>query len=306
LQGDLDKPNGIVPQSGWTFAQILAATNNLKATNPTTAQSYLRSVADSACACWHETPLRQSPPHIAASGWALFALAEIGVPATEPELRFFLSEQQSGGWWSLFPSTGNDKYASTFATSWALIGLQNQLSKGLIDQSALAEVSKAIATGAAWLIARRGSHARWENYPSWHEKGTESDSISGLVLHALHVSAPGSIGQIETDWLAALPAVPPSALEVDKNSFLWIENTRTADGREDDHSIQIKLPWMLIATVDAYNRGDYIERAKALGWIEQTIRQESLMSADTETEPWMRSEMLMAIRYLLRSIPAHS
>jgi hypothetical protein len=304
LQADLDKPTEIVPQSGWTFAQILAATRGLKNVDPQTAQIYLRSVADSACACWQEGPLKQSPPNIAASGWVLFSLAEIGIPASEAELRFLLKEQQSGGWWSIFPSSGDDKYASTLATSWALLGMQNQLARRLIVGPVSTEVQSAVATGAAWLIAHREKRARWKNYPLL-PIGMESDSLSGLALHALHVSAPDSIGQIEADWLEALPAVPPSAIDVE-TSFIWIKNTRTPDREENDHFVQIKLPWMLIATVDAYKRGDYSKRARALGWLEQTIRQESLLSADTETDDWMRSEILIAIEYLLKRVPASS
>jgi hypothetical protein len=67
----------------------------------------------------------------------------------------------------------------------------------------------------------------------------------------------------------------------------------------EDKTIQITLPWMLIATADAYGAGNYVERTHALLWIERVLGQEAVIHADTQVQNWWRAEYLLALRSIL-------
>ena len=66
-----------------------------------------------------------------------------------------------------------------------------------------------------------------------------------------------------------------------------------------DHFVQLKLPWMLTATIDAYRSGDAVERARALRWIESTVAGKSVEQADSDANNWWRAELLYSLAYLL-------
>jgi hypothetical protein len=55
---------------------------------------------------------------------------------------------------------------------------------------------------------------------------------------------------------------------------------------------------MLIATADAYGAGNYIERTRALLWMEGALDQEAVIHAETQIENWWRAEFLLALRYV--------
>jgi hypothetical protein len=292
LRGDLNDPGNIYPPSPWTLAILTAASNGMIKMKPEVVLTYFRNT-EIACNCWQETPDNLHPPNVAVSGWVLFALAELNFPATEAQVRFFLREQKRDGWWSVFQATDDEANASTFGTAWALIGLQTQLRNKLIPQTMEEEVSNAIGKGSSWLIRYQGSGSRWKDYP-FHEKGANSDSLSGLAMHALHLTASDSIKQLKKEWLDNLPSKVPAAGERSQ-SYVWV---RRVGAPVNDALIQIALPWMLIATADAYGAGNYRQRTRALLWMERALYQESVIRADTQVDNWWRAELLLALRYV--------
>jgi hypothetical protein len=292
LRADLNDPDNLYPPSAWTLAQETAASNGMIKIKAEAVRTYFRNTEKIECNCWQETPDR--PPNVAVSGWVLFALAELNFPATEAEVRFFLKEQKRDGWWSVFQATDEEANASTFGTAWALIALQTQLRNKLIPQTMEEDVSNAIGKGSAWLIRHQGSRSRWKDYP-FHEKGENSDSLSGLVMHALHLTASDSITQLKKEWLDNLPSKVPAAHERSQ-SLIWVRLRVGASGQ--DPFVQIALPWMLIATADAYGAGNYFERTRALLWMERALDQESVIHADTQVDNWWRAELLLALRYV--------
>jgi hypothetical protein len=60
-----------------------------------------------------------------------------------------------------------------------------------------------VSRGASWLIAKREPKARWKDYPL-NPSGKLSESISGLVLHALHAASPDNLRGIDQEWLDCL------------------------------------------------------------------------------------------------------
>ena len=292
LRADLNNPNNLYPPSAWTLAQEAAASSGMIEIKAEVVRTYFQNM-ENACNCWQETPDNSHPPHVAVSGWVLFALAKLNFPATEAEVRFFLKEQKPDGWWPVFQSTDKEAFASTYGTAWALIGLQTQLRNRLIPQTMEEEVSNAISNGSSWLMKHQESKSRWKDYPL-NEVGKISDSVSGLVIHALHLTASDSITQLKKDWLHNLPEVSPAKGE-DQN-LVWI--TLRVGAPIEDKTLQITLPWMLIATADAYGAGNYFERTRALLWMERALDQEAVIHANTQVQNWWRAEFLLALRYV--------
>jgi hypothetical protein len=278
-----------------TIAQAVLGTDNLrKDVDTKRLVRFFRENADTSCNCWRDLPGRPQNPVI--SGWVLTALAEIGDPARSGEIEFLLREQNRDGWWSMYVVEPTSKYASTYATAWALLGLSSQLTKGLSPTDENQGISTAIQKGAAWLLSEREQKSpRWKDYPLLRN-GAMSESISGVVFHALHQTIPDQMTQIDRAWLSALPSRVVSAKESDR---IYI-GYDTRQGWANDDFVQVILPWMLVGTADAYSNGNVLQRAKALVWLEEALSQESVVEADTTPENWWRAELLFALNYLLQ------
>lgn len=295
LNSDLDLLNKdeIKP---WVVAQETVANYGI-GNSPDTKRitSFIRSAAENTCRCWREIPENAGKPrNIFISGWILLALAQMGEPGTKEEVRFLLDEQHQDGWWSVFLVKHESQYASSYGTAWALLGLNSQITKGFVDTNDTRLVSAAIHKGSVWLLAEREHGSRWKDYPLLRN-GKSSESISGVVLHALHQTVPKELLQIDSEWLDNLPTATISADDAD-HPYLYFE---TKDGYANDDFVQIRLPWLLIGTADAYRNGSIIQRAKALAWLEEALDQRSVVAADTTPDNWWRAELLYSLRYVL-------
>jgi hypothetical protein len=207
-----------------------------------------------------------------------------------------LEQQNTDGSWSIFrnPLTEDRRdYHSTYATAWAVIGLQAELAANLIDDSTRPRVARSLKMATAWLMSQRSSRSRWKNYPL-APSGIESESLSGLALHALHV-ADRNTPALERRWLDDLPVRPSKPNEIEW-SLEWF---RTRDGRREDHFFGVKLPWLLIATADAYASGNLTQRIHALRWIEQALDHRNMEGALTRDNDPSHAELLLATQYVL-------
>jgi hypothetical protein len=266
--------------------------------------SFFRRTNEYSCACGREISWDSGKPRISfISGWILLALAEIGEPGTHDELRFLLNQQDHDGWWPVFVEVNGDPgFASTYVTAWAIIGLGGQLSRGFVNNEDKSSVAAAIQKGANWLHRESGSQSRWKDYPQ-HIEGQVSDSISGVVLHALHQSLHAlhqpeteQLQQVDVEWLDNLP--PSVSIDDKYQPNFWMY----PKGREAqaDVFVQITLPWFLIATADAYANESLSQQIKTLAWIERVLDNDSVMKSDTRPENWWRAELLYAFSYLLK------
>ena len=222
-------------------------------------------------------------------------MALMGKYANPDEVQFLLDEQKQDGSWSVFP-VGDPQYASSYGTAWAILGLNAQLQLGLADENYASKIANSVQKGAAWLIAHRDHGSRWKDYPLVRS-GKLSESISGVVLHALHMTMPQEqLGQLDSGWLDGLPATTVKVTDAD-HPYVWL---KTKDGvDENDDFVQIRLPWLVIGTADAYRNGGIIQRAKALAWLEQSIAQDDVLAADTTPDNWWRAELLLSLGYVL-------
>jgi len=284
--------------TAWSATQAAYALVGYPRNNIASADvfTFVRENRIPSCSCWSELPRQdQKEAWTFISGWVLATLAGYGVAATPSELSFLLDSQNEDGSWSSVPERGLTKYAPSYSTGWILIGLQEQLNEGLIaSEQDKTAVDSSIKRAVAWLLSARREGARWRPYPNLMSS-SDSASISGLVLHALHGSAPDLLVQLDIEWLDNLPddAVPASLGE---NSYVEIARS---GGIQIDHFVQLTVPWMMIATIDAFDSGTLMQRVKALSWLEKTMNQESVRNADAEQSNWWRAELLHSITYLV-------
>ena len=258
---------------------------------------FFRTAAKADCSCWTEVTKSDGPPlpnHIPATAWTLYALAEAGIAASDAEIGFLLQEQSPAGWWAFFP-VPDERYASAYATAWALLALEHQRSRDLLPATLSDRVAAAIVRGSDWLAANHEPGvALWKNYP-YLPNGTVSRSISGVALHALHRVAPKAAVPLEKQWLDALSAAPAAADGY--ADYYWIP-TRNG-GPTLESYMHVDLPWMLIATADAYSQGGRMQRARALTWLEHALDQPSVLQESSRLENWWRAELLISINYVL-------
>jgi len=79
--------------------------------------------------------------------------------------------------------------------------------------------------------------------------------------------------------------------------YYWIP-TRNG-GPTLESYMHVDLPWMLIATADAYSQGGRMQRARALTWLEHALDQPSVLQESSRLENWWRAELLISINYVL-------
>jgi len=294
VKSDLTQLNAATP---WSIAQTMNAILDQAGADRQGLAAFIRSGADPACSCWVEIPRTTTDRVVFISGWILAALAKAGIAASDDEVEFLLREQQDTGWWPTFAAAREPQAASTYATAWILIGLYEQKSRGLIVQQRLPDVERAIQNGTTWLLSDRQPKGRWKPYP--HMPGSAvSEAVSGVVMHALHLTAPGEMIALDKEWLDNLPGRVIAVTDHEK-SYVEVATSR---GVSIDHFVQITLPWMLIATVDAFPSGDRMQRARATEWLEKQLNHEGVLNAETVGRNWWRAEVLYALRQTLRAV----
>jgi hypothetical protein len=280
----------------WSTAQaLIAAVQNehLPGSTPE-AVSFITSNQMNGCFCWAEIPADQSTGVCTfIAGWVMFAFGNVGESVSASDLTYLLGKQNPAGWWPMFQDKTDQQFASTYSTAWNMLGLEELRSRGLISAALLPAVSDAIAKSVSWLLTTRTPAGRWKPYPSMPNV-LESDSISGLVMHALNVVHPTDLTPLNRAWLSSLPSLPP---EASASESYYIEMLGSGVERID-HFIQLKLPWMLIATVDAYPAGNFLQRGRALSWLDAAVTSKSVATADANTNNWWRAELLYALNYL--------
>jgi hypothetical protein len=258
--------------------------------------AFINSGHAQGCACWGEIANSSRDFHVPfISGWIFYAFAELKIPVTEEALDTLLAEQNEEGWWSTFPANNDRQYASTYTTAWALLGLLRQKREGYIKGEKVAAVERALTLGGEWLSSVRSAAARWKNYPYLIHGAKESESISGLVLHTLNQLLGDNVHHFNMKWLERLPE---GIIGAGESEQYYIEIS-TPSGMAFDHFEQLKMPWTIVATVDAYSSGNIWQRAKALKWLEDILNDESVSESDGQNN-WWRAEVLYSLHYTVK------
>jgi hypothetical protein len=282
---------GMVP---WTIAQMTVASAGLAKLNTGTIERYVINQMDPTCGCWRE--LADKPEHIAASGWVLYGLGRANLALPEPAIDFLLTNQSPDGWWPIYPAQANDRHASTYATGWALLALDEHLARskaGLVPERK--GVADAIQRGVRWLKRTRATdEARWYDYPSYHTK-VRAVGLSGFTLYVLHrFSRPDELLPVDRIWMRKLDTQILNAEETDSSDgYVMRINGQMAI----DATRHIRLPWNIVGTVKSFKGGTRWEQARAVAWIERVLRRD-LLSESVMARGWVTSELLIALREL--------
>src|SRR5262249_29139520 len=232
------------------------------------------------------------PPHSVVTAWVLYALAHHRQPATHEEIENVLKRQGETGWWAMFPSFPDEAYASTSATAWTVLALHHQLKQDLIAPEQRDAVKAAVERSVRWLTRRAVvGAARWTEYPPEQifERTINYLAASALVIHTLHVVA----GSREFDnlWLDRLPQRVPSPIENEVAKGY----VRSATQFTLDDVRHYPFPWMLRATIESYESGTTLQRARALLWLERAFNSPMRLE-DFRAEYWTMAETLFALR----------
>lgn len=278
----------------WAPAQLVVSLNGLPDARQEVVSQALRARADPSCGCWREFAQASSPRNVLVSGWALFALGRTGAPASLEQLAFLTGAQKDDGWWPIYPSSDRGEYASTYATAWAMLGLNEQLRRGQVPAEQVDLVTEAVRRGSSWLVNHRiPNRARWYDYPFDVDRRI-SESLSGLVIYTLHEVGTLDLQDIDRQWLAGLPPSPPQADTCEIRN-VW---TETLDGPQMEAYCQLTLPWQLIATTHAYGHGTPMQKAVAMIWVENVLDATDILHSETISGDWIRAETLIALRDL--------
>jgi hypothetical protein len=278
--------------NAWTISQVVTALHQLAPIDYRGAIDYMRSRRHNECGCWREY---KHYNNIGASSWVLQALARVNASRLPNDTAFLLDVQSADGWWPMLESSDDSANASTYATALAVLALDVHRRVYIQDGRENLRAEEAIRRGRQWLLSTRiRDTARWRDYPNGGE-GMESLSDSGLALHVLHRLKPAPDPAIDIAWLRSLPRdeMPPLAHENSGRRILLKDGDLAGDTVR-----RYKLPWALIATIDAFPNAGNEERATALEFIDQAIRRPSELTRSVAPAPHMAAEVLLGLRYL--------
>jgi len=269
LDARLDKKRRLAGVAGVSARILIALAEGdahcASASLARTAEKFFRSVAGPECLCWRKLPDSRYPDDVGVTAWVLWALSDYGIPAHKGEIEFLLSSQMRSGAWPQFSAAKQDRFASTYATAAAIVGLAAQ--SGLQPDRARSErMRQAMERGAAWLRSGAGpSGASWTDYPAWPDASEQKRlaGVSGFALFALHRAGAPDLAALDRDWIRNLPADLPA-----DDGEASGKPVRIGRHSYQDDTPHYALPWMVLATVFAYPNGSLFDKVAATRWLE--------------------------------------
>ena len=301
---------------GWPVAQIAMALYDIKESEPALFQndaypSLVDSIRDLSGAWKEYHGSAEHPLHIGGTGWVIFTKGRLGYKASDEELNFLLHSRNSErGSWPMFPSDlQGEIYGSTYATVWAALALHEQCERCKLPDQLEKKCRAAVGDAVRWLTDKSEQNSKeqkglWKFYYDYPQQKEISLSNSGLVLHFLHHldfnrrnRYPIAIKHFDQAWLENLSVTPPYADSFENwNLDVPVKGLGRAKFRESARCL--KLPWVIIATADAYPNGTWKQRMKALEFIEKLSERLPTIKSECSEEPWMLAELLIALRQL--------
>lgn len=283
-------------QTAWSLSQAMVALAGLPGQQPGPSAAVIGQIKTSAHGdkfCWSELLHEEEQPcTYFVSGWVLSAFARIDQGVAAKDYDFLLSKQFDNGAWPMFEG-GGDVYSSTYTTSCMIIGLSDQLDKGLVPADKVEAVRRSTRRAALWLARNQETSTRWKAFPNLRGSAA-SLSLSGLAIYALGRSNDQGLASIYRNWLLSLPE-NAATMSNEQSSYLEIASSR---GTRIDHFVQFHIPWAAIATVDAMKDADSTLRERGKAFIRNALKNKAVTEAGTDGRSWWHAELLIGLRYL--------
>jgi hypothetical protein len=197
----------------WSTAQAIVAVGKKDGTSPPAyarnAVSLIRSKRTGRCFCWVEIPAQDADGIcVFITGWVMLAFSNLNETISDADITYILEAQNVQGWWPLFLDKTEATFASTYSTAWIVLGLVEIGRNDRISSALRQRINDAVGRALSWLLITRTGFAKWKPYPNM-ANSKDSDSISGLVLHALHMAGAPGLHELDPE-LARWPAGTPT------------------------------------------------------------------------------------------------
>lgn len=290
--------------SSWTASQIVIALKG--EVSDAIKDKFFRltsnSIADTECCCWRENVNQKD---LRASGWVVSSIGNLQLTSEYDcdIIKFFINNQLIDGSWSMLEIDKTlTRYGSTYATCHVLRALYNSL-PNVSDNNIRREIDGSIDKGAKWVLNNMMDSAKsiWSDYPNdINFESNLSMSLSGLAIHTLNL-VNYATPEINKQWLRNLKKSEASVIEIDfkERSDLFYELNDVFQGAEyHDLTRHLVIPWQIIATIDAYKDGNATEKTQANIWLNIVVDNLDAENIN-KNPPYVRSEVLIALRYLL-------
>lgn len=242
--------------------------------------------------CYQRYPGNKHSTHFSSTAWYVFISSYISSSVNKKTIQFLLDNQIESSFWPQY-LTKERKYACTYSTCLVILGL-NEYSKrdSQIKPKLKKKINIAIKNGSTWLLQTR-DNLLWTDYP-YHDEGRTYKSLSAFVIYTLNQVIPETIQELNNDWIENLEPVGTSLTENDVADvwYFFPKNLRLKDDAR-----YLKVPWSLIATVDACKSASLGNQIKSCIWLKDAIENIDVFhDKDINSKPWLRSSVLIALR----------
>ena len=293
----------------WTIAQIVTGLNQLRIDNSrftidnSEALGFFNGSVDSECNCWYEFRNDNSEDYIPITSWILISLKQLGVLPKKEYVEFLLKHQSANGWWPIRPSTDDEKNSSTYSTAITILSLYNLYASDYFkgNDALTSRIKNSIVRGVTWLV-QHNKNSRWLDHPNDSISADYSISISGLIVHLFHriserpelIPLNDTLKEIDRAWLESLPRPLPDGSDTETS-----EHTTKTDGGLKKHDVSyVVLPWIIIATKDAYTNGTIKQKIEASTWIDDLLIDLPKKAKEARKANFMQALLLISLRYI--------
>lgn len=310
IQLNITNENKKIIRNSWEMAQCAVAMGELNENEKTHFLKYINT-EKRGCLCWKEEEEDNCECHFGATGWVLRAMATHSIPIDDSILNNVLDNQNKEGAWSI---TGlkDEKYGSTYATCLLLLSLN--LVQHTKPTDLKIKIKSAIKSGESWLYYTSNKDKQWKNllknnkgkvYPKhqWkdypkHNKGKVYRSVTALAVHTLNTlnNEDLKLSEIKSSWMSTLSNyVYPEGRFDERSIILYLNNGKTIFKDETWHLIE---PWEIIATIDAFQDGNFVEKRLAFKHINRILKNIKIDESDFEDNGFIQAEYLLSLRLL--------
>ncbi len=250
------------------------------------------------CCCWNQT---KNEKELQVTGWVTAAIGSQGLLNQYKcnPIDSLIAYQLANGAWSMIPvKKDQKKYGSTYATCHVIRALYNNL-PNISDAFYRNKVERSIRAGAEWLLKNKidPASALWNDYPqSDTDESLLCKSLSGLAIHTLNVIGYAK-PELNRNWLKDLKKSEAAALISYRERSEMLYMTGGSEVEYTDFTRHLVIPWMIIATVDAYKDGTFTQRERANVWLNSVL--DNLNTESVIKSPYFgKAEILIALRSL--------